>query len=850
MKPLKSYIVKAKIPQELKKLEKIARNYWWCWDSDAKDLFYSISPTIWKKVNHNPIELINKVGTEKLTELSRDKNFLNTLDFVYYKLDKYLNNISWHSQNYQEQKNVIAYFSTEYGINESFPNYSGGLGVLSGDHLKSASDLGIPLVGVGLLYQEGYFRQRLLPNGWQSELYKFNNFNSMPLELLKDNNGNTLKVNVDILGTPLFAQIWKAQIGRVALYLLDTNIPDNPNQEQKEVTFRLYGGTRETRIQQEILLGIGGMRALSLLGYNPYCLHINEGHAAFALLERTKEMMLKHSLNFWAAKEIVKSSSVFTTHTPVPAGNEAFKIDRISEYFKSYWKELGLSREEFIRLGQQEHFNEVEDFSMTVLGLKLSSYHNGVSALHGVVSRRMWQNVWRGFPIEEVPIGSITNGIHTYTWVARELAELFDKYLGENWRNSADDKKVWDLIRNIPNEELWREKQKRKHELITFSRNYLKEKKKSYISKAELSNIDSFLSTDALTIGFARRFATYKRATLIFQDMDRLKKILCNNEHPVQMIIAGKAHPHDVQGKEVIQQIIQKVKAYGLENKVVFLEDYDMQIGRLLVKGCDVWLNNPIRPLEASGTSGMKAGLNGTLNFSVLDGWWDESFNGTNGFAIGEGEEYDNPDEGWQIEANQTYDMLENSIVKTFYSRQRNIPIEWITMMKESIRTIAPEYSTSRMLKDYYNKYYSKAVARFETMDSNNAENTRQFRAWKDRLLSEWGKVKIVEVQSSLDSSSIIDIEEELEVVVKAHLAGLTKDDVDIQVVFGKLNHKSEITNYTKLNLEWWYQENENEVFKLKFKSKVTGRHGLTIRIVPKHRLLELPQEIYLVNWA
>ncbi len=851
MKPIKSFLVTANVPTNIAKLTELAYNYWWCWETDAKDLFYRIDREIWQKSNHNPIELLNKLSQVRFQELAEETEFVSYLDFVHNKFLDYMGAKSWFSTKCSNENGLIAYFSTEYGINESFPNYSGGLGILSGDHLKSASDLGLPMIGVGLLYQEGYFRQHLLQNGWQTEHYNFNDFNAMPMLLARDENNKPIHIDVDILGEKLYAQIWIMNVGKIKLYLLDTNIPSNKKNELKEVTYRLYGGTRETRIQQEILLGIGGVRAIAALGYEPSCLHINEGHAAFALIERTKQLMIKHGLNFWTAKQIVQASSLFTTHTPVPAGNESFKLDRMEEYFKDYFHSVGLSKEEFLNLGQQVSFNKEEDFSMTVLGLKMTSYHNGVSKLHGEVSRKMWQKVWQNFPEEEIPIGHVTNGIHTQTWVAREFAELFDKYLTPNWRTETDKSKIWDNVKFIPSEELWREKQRRRVLLILFARNYLKSKQKGLVETGRMSQISDLLNTDALTIGFARRFATYKRAMLIFHDIERLKLILNNEKFPVQIIIAGKAHPHDVQGKEVIQQIIQKIKANGLEKKIIFLEDYDMVIGRMLVKGCDVWLNNPIRPLEASGTSGMKAGLNGTLNFSILDGWWDESFNGSNGFAIGEGEEHEDQDQQWEIDANQAYDALENNIVRLFYNRDgNNIPYEWVAMMKESIRTIAPSYSTTRMLKDYSRNYYGFALKRYNQLSANGAENARNLREWKNYINLNWSQVAISEVETNYKDLEKLQLSTPINISAKIYLGNLHPNDVLVEVIYGCVNHENDLKRTSRQELINSDVIDGKYVYKGTFETKETGRQGYTVRVMPKNDLLESAQELYLCTWA
>jgi starch phosphorylase len=850
MKPIHSFVVTAKLPENLEKLKELAYNYWWCWNSDAKELFLRINRQLWNSLDHNPIQLINKLTQKQLIELSEQHDFTSFLDHIHKKYLKYLNSRSWFESNFEEHKGTIAYFSTEYGINESFPNYSGGLGVLSGDHLKSSSDLGLPLIGVGLLYQQGYFRQHLTQHGWQTETYKYNDFNTMPLILQRDQNGNPLTVEVDILGNRVFAYVWKLQIGRVPLYLLDSNIHLNIDNGYEDLTDQLYGGDRETRIQQEILLGIGGIRALKMMGIIPEVIHINEGHAAFALVERTKNFMESLHLDFRAAKQITKGTSIFTTHTPVPAGNEVFKLDRIREYFKNYIHSIGLTMEQFIEFGQMENYSPNEDFSMTVLGLKLTAYHNGVSKLHGLVARKMWQKVWRVFPEEEVPITAVTNGIHTMTWIARELADLFDVYLSPRWRTDTDNPEVWAKMDTVPNEELWREKQRRRTRLILFARDYLQSKQKGYLPAEQVSKINEYLDPDALTIGFARRFATYKRALLLFRDMDRLKRILQNPQRPAQIILGGKAHPHDTQGKEVIQSIIQRVRANGLEKNVVFLEDYDMVIARFMVKGCDIWLNTPIRPLEASGTSGMKAAINGTLNFSILDGWWDEAYNGNNGFPIGQGEENPNLDELEIIESGELYDMLEKTIIPTFYDRtaSNKIPDRWVYMMKQSIKTIAPEFSTQRMIKDYTQKFYIKSLQQYKKLVSNNAENANELNKWKDKIRNHWNNLNII--NSEVVDNGVPHVGKPIKVRTQINLGGLVPDDVIVQVYYGTLNHKDEIENPLTENLKFIRNENNVTVYEGEYICNDNGNQGFTIRILPCHELLVNPAELFLCKWA
>lgn len=850
IKPLYSYLVSAKLPEKIEKLKEMAYNFWWCWNSDAKEMFIRMSRELWEETNHNPVMVLNKMKQSELEDLSNQPDFVNFVEHNYKRFRKYMDDNGWYHSINPEPAKCIAYFSTEYGINESFPNYSGGLGILSGDHLKSSSDLGLPLVGIGLLYQQGYFRQHLTQNGWQTESYNFNDFFSMALVRMEDASGKPITIDIDLPLGKCYAHIWKLQVGKVPLYLLDTNIPENTLDEYKDISDQLYGGTRETRIQQEIVLGIGGVRALKALNIEPEVVHINEGHAAFALLERSYNIMQKFNIDFDTASVITKMSSVFTTHTPVPAGNETFHVTRMENYFMNYYPKLGISKEFFINLGQIGDIENDEHFSMTVLGLKLTAYHNGVSKLHGEVARKMWKGIWPQFTETEIPIGHITNGVHTQTWVAREFSELFDRYLSPRWRSETDNNEVWSRIDIIPNEEIWREKQRRRVRLVLFARQYLQKRQREFLGADEIRKINEYLDPDALTIGFARRFATYKRALLLFKDMDRLAKIVNNPEKPVQIIIAGKAHPHDTAGKEVIQAMIQRIRKYNLEKKILFLEDYDMIIARYMVKGCDVWLNNPIRPMEASGTSGMKAGLNGTLNFSILDGWWDEGYDGNNGFSIGSGEEYANYDDQEIIEAGALYDALENIVVETFYDRVgfNRVPQKWIGIMKNSIKTIAGNFSTMRMIKDYTQQFYMPAYQNFNRLSSDIGKNAISFKHWKERVQNGWNKVEVINYKMLNDGENYIG--KEIKVSAEVRLGDLTPAEIIVQVVYGDVDHKDELDNINFNNLNLISQNENIAHYEGSYLCSGTGMQGFSIRILPKHEFMINSSDLSLCTWA
>ena len=846
MRPLHQFIVKSTLPKRLERLQEITMNYWWCWNTNAKDLFHEIDKELFIECNHNPVLFMNRIDQNKLDNLSQDKDFLEKFDSVISDFDDYMLTSKWMKSS---DDNLIAYFSPEYGINESFPNYSGGLGVLSGDHMKSSSDLGLNLVGIGLLYQEGYFRQRLTQNGWQNEVYKYNDFFTMPLKIVKDNNGDELIIDVDFPDTKIYARVWELHVGLVRIFLLDTNIDQNSNADHKKITNRLYGGDRNTRIQQEIILGIGGMRALYKMGLEPSVVHINEGHAAFALLERTKHLMKIFNISFGEAKEITQASSVFTTHTPVPAGNEEFDIQKIEYYFTKYIEELGLNIYDLYAMGRQSTHSMEDKFSMTVLGLKMSAYHNGVSKLHGKISREMWQNIWPNYNSEETPIDHVTNGIHTKTWLAGEFEAIFDKHIGSEWRIDTDSNDVWEKAKDIPDDLIWETKRKRREDLLEFVKMRLGRSVNGYLNQEQMRKLERKLDPNALTIGFARRFATYKRAHLLFTNMDKFLKIFNNEEKPVQILIAGKAHPHDHAGKETIQGIIQKVKDHGLEHKVIFIEDYDMVVGRMLVKGCDVWLNNPIRPLEASGTSGMKAAINGGLNFSILDGWWDEGFNHENGFSIGTGEEYINHDEQTNVESGELYDVLEHEVVKIFYDRDENgLPKEWIAKMKNAIATCSGTYSTHRMVKDYTTKFYIPANERFHSFVKNKAKVAVDLHKWKSWVEEDWQNISFT--NTNVNHQSNIDLKELVEVECSVNLSNLKAEDVKVQVYFGDIAHDGEIVNSEYRNLEYSSSDDNTFTFKGNFKYDTPGKKGFTFRIVPSHADMTNSREMYLCKWA
>lgn len=705
---LESELIFTPIPERIGRLRELAYNLWWAWNPEAQDLYRHIDPDLWELVYHNPVRFLREVRQRRLDETAAKPTFLNQFDQVLKKFDAYMGaKETWFTRHYPDTNDLtIAYLSAEFGLHESLPIYSGGLGILSGDHAKEASDMGLPFVAVGFLYPQGYFRQHLDQSGWQLAEYHKIDFANVPAVPARAPDGGEVVIEVELPGRTIFAKVYQIQVGRIPLYLLDTDIHPNSPQD-RELSARLYGGDREMRVAQEIVLGIGGVRALRKLGIEPTVWHMNEGHSAFLVLELAREMV-SQGVPFEEARKRIQAGNVFTTHTPVPAGNDAFPLDMIEKFFWQYWPQLNLNHDDFMALGwQDQHWGPT--FAMTVLGLKFSNRRNGVSQLHGHVARGMWQWLYPGWSRDEVPITAITNGVHTASWLAPEMRTLFDTYLGADWEETLDDPEMWRKLTALPNAEFWNLKKQLRKNLVGFVRDRIRR-------RLERLNVPpaswQILEEDALTIGFARRFATYKRATLIFKDVDRLKAILNRPGRPVQIIFAGKAHPADNPGKLLIQEIHNLSLQPGLAGRIVFLEEYDITVARELVKGVDIWLNTPRRPYEASGTSGQKASLNGVPNFSVLDGWWPEAYNGHNGWAIGEEREYQNQDEQDWSDVQSLYHILEHIIVPLFHEKRDadGVPNEWVDICKEAMMTVAPHFSFRRMLADYTREFYVPAA--------------------------------------------------------------------------------------------------------------------------------------------
>jgi glycogen phosphorylase len=685
---------------------------WWTWNSDAGTVFRRIDPEIWETVAHNPVIFLRKVPRSALTAATRDLSYLEHYDEVVRSFDEYLiaAKEAWYPQHHAEKMaSPIGYFSTEFGLHESLPIYAGGLGILSGDHLKEASDLGLPLVAMGFLYTQGYFKQHITEDGWQESVYASLDFNDLPVHPVVDRAGEPMTVSVELPGRNVQARLWRIQVGRVPLFLLDSNVPANAPMD-RDLTARLYTSDMELRLSQEVLLGLGGVRALRALGYNPAVWHMNEGHSAFLSLERLRELVAAGN-TFEVAREKVRRSTVFTTHTPVPASHDEFPLWMMDKYFASFWPQLGLDREAFLDLARK-HESWGDTFNMAILAIRMSEQLNGVSELHGRVARGMWSFLWPDRPVDEVPIRHITNGIHTQTWLARDMRRLFDRYLPRNWQHRLDDPEVWNRVEDIPDPELWAVRRHLKRRLVAVMRERARRQWTSMgAHPVQVIASGVLLDPYALTIGFARRFATYKRAGLFFQDFERALRLVQHPRYPVQVIFAGKAHPADEPGKRLIQEVYNRIKRAETGGRLVFLEDYDLSIARYLVQGVDVWLNTPRRPNEASGTSGQKAAINGALNLSVLDGWWREGFNGRNGWAIGQDLDPVEAESQDPADATALYDLLENDVIPLYYVERSadDLPGEWLGMVKESIRTMAPAFSMTRMVKDYIRRMYHPA---------------------------------------------------------------------------------------------------------------------------------------------
>ncbi|HEX2050215.1 MAG TPA: alpha-glucan family phosphorylase [Actinomycetota bacterium] len=850
MRAIRSFAVRASLPEPLRPLTSIGLNLRWTWDRRTVDLFRWIDPDAWDAADHDPIRMIGLVPRARLEELAEDGPFLSFLADVHADLDKYMSEPRWFgSRRASSPLSLVAYFSPEFALSEALPIYSGGLGVLAGDHLKAASDLGVPMAGVGLLYRQGYFRQRLNADGWQQELYPPLDPHAMPLTLLAGDDGAPLTVEVDLAGARCVAQIWRAQVGRVPLLLLDCDVEVN-EPDERAVTDRLYGGATEHRLRQEIVLGIGGVRALEVAGFEPSVFHSNEGHAGFLGLERIRTLVQRDGLTFPEAVEAVRASSVFTTHTPVSAGIDVYGVDLMQQYFAAFAKECDVAFDDLMALGSAQRPDEPgagERFNMAVMGLRLAGRSNAVSQLHGRVSRAMFSPLWPDVPEHEVPIASITNGVHASTWIGDKIAEVLARKLGRAWVGTGEAR--WERVADVPDAELWRAREKARAQLVYFVRARLRAQLLDRdVPEGDTGWTDEVFDPGILTIGFARRFAQYKRATLLLSDPERLKRLVLSPEQPVQIVFAGKAHPADDGGKELVRALVHLSSDPDVRGRIAFIEDYDMEAGRILTQGVDVWLNNPRRPLEACGTSGMKAALNGVLNCSILDGWWDECYDGRNGWAIGGAETYDDPEYQDRVDARSLFAVLEREIVPRFYDRSEGpVPRRWVERMKASIAGLSPYVTAARMVRQYVDELYAPAAQQGVSLAASGHERARALAAWKRAVRAAWDDVAVLDVEGDVVPS---ELGEDRRVAATVRLGRLTPDDVCVQLVHGSVGANGELVEHALAELRPGPWADGVCTYSGTFTAAAAGLYGYTVRIVPAHRDLITRMDLGLVTWA
>lgn len=839
-----------RLPERLAPLHELAYNLQWSWNQETIALFRRMDLDLWEEVMHNPVLMLGRIKQERVEELASDDSFLSHMDRALTALHSYLEAKRWYTKTYgPAAQPYIAYFSMEFGLTECIANYSGGLGVLSGDHLKSASDMGVPLVGVGLLYQQGYFRQYLNADGWQQERYPDNDFYNLPMTLEHTPEGAPLTINVELDGRTVHAHIWRIQVGRTPLFLLDANVPEN-SPSDRTITQTLYGGDAEMRIKQEIMLGIGGIRALAALGIRPAVCHMNEGHAAFLALERIRLVIAETGCSFQEALTATRAGNVFTTHTPVPAGFDLFDRKLMEKYLGVYLPSLKISIDELMRLGRAEGAKDTEPFNMALCALHTSLFRNAVSQLHGKVARRMWQYDWPQVPENEIPIGHITNGVHLDSFVSREMSDLLERYLGSDWQMEIADEDTWKHIDEIPDEELWRTHERRRERLISFARKCLvRQYQQRGMPNEVIEQAAECLLPTALTLGFARRFATYKRATLLLRDKDRLRRLLTNDACPVQIIFAGKAHPHDTGGKKLIREIVHFAQEADVRNRVVFLEDYDINVARALVQGVDVWVNTPRRPLEASGTSGMKVVINGGLNFSILDGWWDEGYSREVGWAIGHGEEYSDEETQDTVESEEMFNILEREIVPMFYQRGRDhLPRAWIAKMKASMKKLCPFFNTDRMVQEYTQKYYEPARAHFMALSDNNLARARALTAWSERVRAQWHTVRIERVEARTQEK--LYVRQNIPIQAWVHLGALNPEDVVVEAYTGPMNPAREIVAGQAVPLALKKRVKDAvHLYEGQLNCTASGLHGFAVRVMPQHPDLLDRYVLRLIHW-
>jgi glycogen phosphorylase len=842
MRALRSFTVRARLPEALAPLQELAFNLRWSWDERSRDLFRWVDPQIWESSFHDPVRLLSRVGRDRLEQLAADPAFMGVLSEMHDELRRYLGAPRWFQTRTKGSLRAVAYFSPEFGIAEALPQYSGGLGVLAGDHLKAASSLGLPLTGVGLMYRMGYFRQHLNADGWQEERYPILDPHAMALTLV-DGPG----VSVDLAGVPLHAQIWLAQVGRVKLYMLDADIDGN-DPETRAVTDRLYGGGNEHRIRQEILLGIGGVRALQEIGADTQVFHTNEGHAGFLGLERIRTLIINEKLSWTEAIEAVRSGTVFTTHTPVPAGIDRFPRELMVKYFSSWAEECNVPIGTLMALGHFPGEDDAAPFNMAVMGLRLAGMSNGVAKLHGQTSREMFQSLWPAVPVDDIPIGSVTNGVHGRTWVSSEMNDLYSKYVSPAWDEA--DPQEWLRIDDARDDELWRVREQGREALVNFVRARLRRSlTEQGVAPLDSAWIDEVLDPRFLIIGFSRRFATYKRATLLLSQPDRLRALLLDAQRPVQLVFAGKAHPADDLGKEMIARLVRFSRDPEVRHRITFVENYDISVARVMYQGSDVWLNTPRRPMEASGTSGEKAALNGALNLSILDGWWDEMFDQHNGWAIPSAEGSADLEQRDTLEANSLFEILERQIVPLYYDRRGGrFPREWVSRIRTATRSLGPRVQASRMVRDYVDTLYEPTAVRLVQLSASGHKRAKALATWKERVVEAWPEVTL-EVEPDT-GASLVDLGGMRPVRVAVHLGTLSADDVQVQLVHGPVGTGDELTS-TEVEQMTLDGPGDGPVvhYKGSFACDEAGRQGYTVRALPAHPDLAQPVEMNCVSW-
>jgi glycogen phosphorylase len=828
-----TYQVFPAIPEPLSFLETLSRNIWWCWQKDAIELFRRINPRLWRESKRNPLAFLTLIPQERLEELAKDNSFLAHQERVKERFEKRVLLSLDRSKGAYGMDNVIGYFSMEFGIHESIPLYAGGLGMLAGDHLKAASNLALPLLGMGLLYRKAYFKQILDNEGWQQEQYPETDLYYLPIERVTDDAGNDLIISIPGPTGDIQALIWKLDVGRIPLYLLDTNIPENPA-EVREITSRLYAGEYSVRLAQEVVLGIGGLRTLQVIGKCPQVIHLNEGHAAFAVLERLAQIISTYSVDLKTAFEIVPRTTVFTTHTPVAAGHDEFPVDLVKPYLVGYEKIFGVGIDEIISWGQPSGSNSYAPLSMVILALKLSQFCNGVSELHGKVARRMWTHLWPHRPENEIPISHVTNGVHLPSYISLEVSQLFEQYIGPEWYLHERNEKNAKHIDEIYDEELWRAHEMCRLRLVRNCREMMVQQySRRNATLAIMEDIASVLDPDALTIAFARRFATYKRAHLLFHNPSRLEAILCNEKFPVQFIFSGKAHPRDNEGKAIIKRIIDFARNSALRHRIIFLEDYDPHIARHLVQGADVWLNTPRRPLEACGTSGMKAAINGVLNFSTLDGWWCEGYSETLGWKIGNAEEYSDSAYQDALESQALYNILENDVIPCFYNRNNGgVSLKWIRMMKESMKIAFKQFNSHRMLREYEHRFYFPASKNFRNLLEKNAEKAKRMVVQQKRLKNLWSGIQVSPPVKH--ASGPFRVGQMIPVTVNVKLGELHPKEVDVELYNGHQKSFDSILSGEKITMTVQENlENGEYLYAGAITCNASGRYGFTARVLP-----------------